>query len=334
VPSADAREAIQWAYFAYLAAIKEQNGADMSLGRVSTFFDIYILRDIRAGYLTEPDAQELLDDFVIKLRISRQLRTPDYNELFAGDPTWTTEALAGVCTDGRHLATQTTYRMLHTLYSFGAAPEPNLTVLWSTALPENFKRFCARVSIDTAAFQYENDDPMRPDYGDDYGIACFVSAMKLGKQMQFFGARCSLPKVLLLALNGGRDEVTGEQIGPKRPAVANAPLDFDDVMERFSFYRDWLCRLYVSTMKVIHRSHDKYCYERIEMALHDSEVERLMAFGIAGLSVCADSFSAIRMANITPCFDERGLVVDFAIQDDFAAFGNDDERYAVVAPQL
>ena len=333
-PAVNALEAVQWTYFGYLAAIKEQNGAAMSLGRVSTFFDVYFERDFEEGTLTEAEAQEIFDDFVLKLRLGRQLRTPDYNELFAGDPTWTTEVLAGVSEDGRHMVTKSTYRMLHTLYNLGAAPEPNLTVLWSQMLPESFKHYCAKVSIDTTAIQYENDDLMRPGYGDDYGIACCVSAMKLGQQMQFFGARCNLPKVLLMALNGGRDEVSGEQVGPERAPVQEGILDYDDVVERFSFYRDWLCKLYVNTMNVIHRSHDKYSYERIEMALHDSEVERLMAFGIAGLSVCADSLSAIRHARVRPVTDERGLVVDFDCEGDFPAFGNDDNRVDSIAVEI
>jgi len=325
-PAANGFEAVQWTYFAYLAAIKEANGAAMSLGRVSTFFDVYFERDFAEGTLTESEAQEIIDDFVLKLRLSRQLRTPDYNDLFAGDPTWTTEVVGGVSEDGRHLVTKTSYRMLHTLYNLGSAPEPNLTVLWSQMLPTPFKRYCAQVSIDTTAIQYENDDIMRADSGDDYGIACCVSSMKLGKQMQFFGARCNLPKVLLMALNGGRDEVSGDQVGPEQPPIGEGVLDYDDVVERFTYYRDWLCKLYANTMNVIHRSHDKYSYERIEMALHDSEVERLMAFGIAGLSVCADSFSAIRHAKVRPVRDERGLVVDFECEGTYPAFGNDDDR--------
>jgi len=333
-PAANAREAIQWTYFGYLAAIKEQNGAAMSLGRVNTFFDIYLQRDLAEGAITESEAQEMVDDFVLKLRLGRQLRTPDYNELFAGDPTWTTEVIAGVGEDGRHLVTRTAYRVLQTLYNLGAAPEPNLTVLWAEGLPETFKQFCAQVSIDTAAVQYENDDLMRPIYGDDYGIACCVSAMKLGKQMQFFGARCNLAKVLLVALNGGRDEISGNLVGPEEAPVGDGVLDYEDVKARFDRYRDWLCKLYVNTMNIIHRSHDKYCYERIEMALHDSEVERLMAFGIAGLSVCADSLSAIKHAKVTPVFDDRGLIVDFEREGDFPAFGNDDDRVDDIACEL
>jgi len=333
-PAADARQAVQWLYLAYLGAIKEQNGAAMSLGRVSTFLDIYFRRDMEEGALDESGAQELIDDFVLKLRMARQLRTPDYNELFAGDPLWITEALGGVGVDGRPLVTQTTYRFLHTLTNLGPAPEPNLTVLWSERLPEPFKRYCARMSIETDSIQYESDDLMRPRFGDDYGIACCVSAMRLGKQMQFFGARCNLPKVLLMALNGGKDEISGEQVGPETAPVSNGPLDYDDVVRRFEFYRDWLCRLYVNTMNVIHYMHDKYAYEKLQMALHDTQVERSMAFGIAGLSVVADSLSAIRHAKVTPVRDEQGLIRDFGIEGEFPAFGNDDNRVDTIAAWL
>ena len=290
-PAKNAREAIQWTYFGYLAAIKEQNGAAMSLGRVSTFFDIYIERDIKEGTLTEEGAQELMDDFVMKLRMARHLRTPEYNELFGGDPMWITEALGGVGEDGRTLVTKNTYRMLNTLYTLGPAPEPNLTVLWSKDLPTPFKRFCAKVSADTDSIQYESDDLMRPIYGDDYAIACCVSAMKVGKQMQFFGARANLAKLLLIAINGGYDTTSGMHIGPKMEPLSGETLSYDAVEERFNIYCEWLCHLYVNTMNVIHYMHDKYAYEKIQMALHDTKVERFMAFGVAGLSVCCDSLS-------------------------------------------
>ncbi len=325
-PASNAREAVQWTYFAYLGAIKEQNGAAMSLGRVGTFFDIYFARDIAEGTLTESQAQEIVDDFVIKLRMTRQLRTPEYNELFAGDPTWVTEAIGGMGVDGRTLVTKTAYRFLNTLYGLGTSPEPNLTVLWSKQLPENFKRFCAKVSIDTDAIQYENDDLMRPQFGDDYGIACCVSAMKIGKQMQFFGARANLPKLLLTAMNGGRDEMTGEYIAPQRPPIKGDELDYEKVLEQFYSYLDWLCRLYVNTMNVIHYMHDKYAYEKLQMGLHDTNVERFMAFGMAGLSVVADSLSAVKYAKVHPVRDEYGLIKEFEVEGDFPKFGNDDDR--------
>ena len=296
-PASNAREAIQWLYFAYLAAIKEQNGAAMSLGRTSTFLDIYIERDINRGVLTESGAQELIDDFVMKLRMARHLRTPEYNELFGGDPMWITESIGGMTNEGKTLVTKNSYRMLNTLYTLGSAPEPNMTVLWSQGLPENFKRFCAEVSEDTDSIQYENDDVMRPIYGDDYAIACCVSAMQVGKQMQFFGARCNLAKLLLLALNGGYDNVYCEKIGPQTNPIEGDRLDYDEVVERYKTYLKWLCRLYVNTMNVIHFMHDKYAYEKIQMALHDTDVHRFMAFGVAGLSVAADSLSAIKYAN-------------------------------------
>ena len=333
-PARDAREAVQWLYFAYLGAIKEQNGAAMSLGRVGTFLDVYFERDISLGLLDEDGAQELIDDFVIKLRMARQLRTPEYNELFAGDPLWITEAVGGMGLDGRTLVTRTSFRMLHTLETLAPAPEPNLTVLWSPALPEAFKRFCARLSIGTDSIQYENDEVMRPRFGDDYGIACCVSAMAIGKEMQFFGARCNLPKVLLMALNGGRDEVTGAQVGPAMAPVGDGPLDVADVQRRFALYRDWLCKLYVNTMNVIHYMHDKYAYEKVQMALHDTRVKRNMAFGIAGLSVVADSLSAIRHAKVIPVRDERGLVTEFVVEGDYPAFGNDDDRVDGIAVEL
>jgi len=333
-PARDAREAIQWTYFAYLAAIKEQNGAAMSLGRVSTFFDIYIERDIKAGLLTEEGAQELMDDFVIKLRIARHLRTPEYNELFGGDPMWITEAVGGMSEDGRTLVTKNSFRMLNTLYTLGPSPEPNLTVLWSLALPENFKRFCAKVSADTDSIQYENDDVMRPIYGDDYAIACCVSAMKVGKQMQFFGARCNLAKLLLIAINGGYDTTSDIHIGPEMPVMDTDKLDFDSVMERFDIYIKWLCHLYVNTMNVIHYMHDKYAYEKIQMALHDTAVDRFMAFGIAGLSVVADSLSAIKFAAVRPIKNEEGFITDFETTGTFPKFGNDDDRVDLIAKDM
>ena len=333
-PAENAREAIQWTYFAYLGAIKEQNGAAMSLGRVSTFFDIYFERDIENGVLTEEQAQELMDDFVIKLRIARHLRTPEYNELFGGDPMWITEAVGGMGEDGRTLVTKSSFRMLNTLYTLGSSPEPNLTILWSTALPENFKKFCAKVSADTDSIQYENDDIMRPIYGDDYAIACCVSAMKLGKQMQFFGARCNLAKLLLIAINGGYDTTSGMHIGPQMDVMSDEKLDFDKVMERFDVYIQWLSRLYVNTMNIIHYMHDKYCYEKTQMALHDTEVERLMAFGIAGLSVVADSLSAIKFADVKPIRDSKGFIVDFNTVGEFPTYGNDDDRVDLIAKDM
>ena len=333
-PAKDAREAIQWTYFAYLGAIKEQNGAAMSLGRVSTFFDIYIERDIGRGILTEESAQELIDDFVIKLRLARHLRTPEYNELFGGDPMWITEAVGGTGEDGRTLVTKSSFRMLNTLYTLGPSPEPNLTVLWSNDLPAPFKAFCAKVSIDTDSIQYENDDVMRPIYGDDYAIACCVSAMKLGKQMQFFGARCNLAKLMLIALNGGFDTTSGLRIGPQMPVLADEVLDYDTFVERFDIYLAWLSKLYVNTMNLIHFMHDKYAYEKVQMGLHDTNVERLMAFGIAGLSVVADSFSAVKYARVTPIRDEKGFIVDFETEGDFPKFGNDDDRVDLIAKEL
>ncbi len=333
-PAANAREAIQWTYFAYLGAIKEQNGAAMSLGRVSTFFDIYIQRDIANGVLDEAGAQELIDDFVIKLRLARHLRTPEYNELFGGDPMWITEALGGMGEDGRTLVTRSTFRMLGTLYTLGSSPEPNLTVLWSSALPESFKRFCAKVSIDTDSIQYENDDLMRPIYGDDYAIACCVSAMKVGKQMQFFGARCNLAKLLLIAINGGYDTTTDIKIGPQMPVMMDDVLDYDAVVARFDEYIRWLSHLYVNTMNIIHYMHDKYAYEKTQMALHDTDVERFMAFGVAGLSVVADSLSAVKYASVRPIRNAEGYIVDFETTGDFPKFGNDDDRVDLIAKDL
>ncbi len=333
-PAENAREAVQWLYFAYLAANKEQNGAAMSLGRTGTFIDIYIERDIRRGILDEAGAQELIDQLVMKLRMIRHLRTPEYNELFGGDPMWVTEAVGGMGEDGRTLVSKTSYRFLHTLRNLGPAPEPNLTVLWSKDLPEPFKRYCAALSIDTDSIQYENDDLMRPHYGDDYAIACCVSAMRVGKQMQFFGARCNLPKILLMAINGGRDEVYNMQIGPAMPVLDGEYADYDVIRERLSFYLRWLATEYVNTMNVIHFMHDKYAYEKTQMALHDTEVERLMAFGAAGLSVIADSLSAIRYARVKMERDGRGLVTGFAVEGDFPTFGNDDDRVDLIAKEI
>ncbi len=331
LPANNTREAIQWTYFAYLAAIKEQNGAAMSLGRVSTFFDIYIERDLANGTLTESGAQELIDDFVMKLRLARHLRTPEYNELFGGDPMWITEAVGGMGEDGRTLVTKSSFRILNTLYTLGSSPEPNLTVLWSNALPEGFKRFCAKVSVDTDSIQYENDDVMRPIYGDDYAIACCVSAMKVGKQMQFFGARCNLAKLLLIAINGGYDATSDMKIGPQMPVLEGDKLDYDTVMERLDIYLAWLSKLYVNTMNVIHYMHDKYAYEKTQMALHDTTVERFMAFGVAGLSVITDSLSAIKYANVAPIRNENGYIVDFNTTGKFPTYGNDDDRVDSIA---
>ena len=333
-PAQNALEAVQWTYFGYLGAIKEQNGAAMSLGRVATFFDIYFERDIKAGILTEEGVQEILDDFVIKLRIARHLRTPEYNELFGGDPMWITEAVGGMGEDGRTLVTKSSFRILNTLYTLGPSPEPNLTVLWSNALPEGFKRFCAKVSADTDSIQYENDDIMRPIYGDDYAIACCVSAMKLGKQMQFFGARCNLAKLLLIAINGGYDHTSGMNIGPQMEPLKGDVLDYDTVMERYDIYIEWLSKLYVNTMNVIHYMHDKYCYEKTQMALHDTEVERLMAFGIAGLSVVADSLSAIKYARVSPVRDSNGYITEYVTEGNFPKFGNDDDRVDLIAKEM
>ena len=333
-PACDAREAVQWIYFAYLAAIKEQNGAAMSLGRVSTFLDIYLERDLVSRKINEAEAQELIDQLIIKLRLARHLRTPEYNELYAGDPLWVTEAIGGMGSDGRTLVTRTSYRILHTLHNLGPAPEPNLTVLWSVNLPEAFKQYCVAVSIETSAIQYENDDIMRPVYGDDYAIACCVSAMKVGEQMQFFGARANLAKALLLAINGGRDEKSGEQLGPELPFPAEGPLDYEQVRANYSTILDWLAGLYVNTLNLIHTMHDKYAYERAQMALHDTKVERLMAFGIAGLSVAADSLSAIRHAQVQAVRDERGIAVDFVVDGQFPCFGNNEAAVDSLAAQL
>ncbi|WP_281492984.1 formate C-acetyltransferase [Wohlfahrtiimonas chitiniclastica] len=333
-PADNAIEAIQWTYFGYLAATKEQNGAAMSFGRVSTFLDIYIERDFKEGTLTEVEAQELIDDLVIKLRIIRFLRTEDYNQLFSGDPTWVTESIGGMGLDGRTLVTKNSFRFLHTLYNLGPAPEPNLTVLWSTQLPKGFKDFCSKVSIETSAIQYESDDLMRPHWGDDYGIACCVSAMAIGKQMQFFGARANLAKALLYAINGGVDEKTGQLVVPNFEKITSDVLTYDEVMPLYDKMLDWLAQTYVKALNAIHYSHDKYAYERIEMALHDRDVIRTMACGIAGLSVAADSLSAIKFAKVTPIRNEAGIAIDFTIEGDYPAFGNNDERVDDIAVAL
>ena len=333
-PATTARAAIQWLYFAYLAATKEQNGAAMSLGRTSTFLDVYLQRDLDDGVLDEASAQELIDDFVIKLRIIRFLRTPEYDQLFSGDPTWVTESLGGIGCDGRPLVTRTSFRYLQTLYNLGPAPEPNLTVLWSPALPEGFKRFCAQVSLDTSSIQYENDDLLRSAYSDDTAIACCVSAMRVGKDMQFFGARANLAKALLYAINGGRDEMTGEQVAPPSPPIASDVLDYDEVLAAFDRTLDWLAETYVDALNVIHYMHDKYAYERIEMALHDYPVHRFLATGVAGLSVAGDSLSAIKHAQVKALRDATGLVVDYAVDGDFPAFGNNDDRADAIAVDL
>lgn len=334
LPASNAREAIQWTYFGYLAANKEQNGAAMSFGRTSTFFDIYIERDLENGTITETEAQELIDDLVIKLRMARHLRTPEYNELFGGDPMWITESIGGIGEDNRTLVTKSSFRFLHTLRNLGPAPEPNLTVLWSERLPEAFKAYCAEISIDTDSIQYENDDIMRPSYGDDYAIACCVSAMKVGKQMQFFGARTNLAKLLLLAINGGIDNTYGTKLGPQMGPIKDDVLSYEVVSKRFGIYLKWLSALYVNTMNCIHYMHDKYAYEKSQMALHDTHVERLMAFGVAGLSVAADSLSAIKYATVKPVRDENGIIVDFITEGDFPKFGNDDDRVDTIAHDL
>ena len=333
-PAKDAREAVQFVYLAYLAAVKDQDGAAMSIGRTSTFLDIYIEKDIREGKLTEEEAQELVDQMIIKLRIVRFLRTPEYNDLFSGDPVWVTESLGGMGVDGRTLVTKTCFRYLHTLYNLGPAPEPNLTVLWAEKLPENWKKFCAKVSIDTSAIQYENDDLMRVDYGDDYGIACCVSPMKIGKQMQFFGARANLAKCLLYAINGGRDERTGVQVAPKFEPITSEYLDYDEVMEKYEQMMRWLAKVYVNALKIIHYMHDKYDYEAYEMALHDGDVQRIRATGIAGLSIVADSLAAIRDCRVKVIRDERGLAVDFEREGDYVPYGNNDDRTDAIAVEI
>ena len=333
-PAKDAREAVQFVYLAYLAAVKDQDGAAMSIGRTSTFLDIYIEKDIREGKLTEEEAQELVDQMIIKLRIVRFLRTPEYNDLFSGDPVWVTESLGGMGVDGRTLVTKTCFRYLHTLYNLGPAPEPNLTVLWADKLPENWKTFCARVSIDTSAIQYENDDLMRVDYGDDYGIACCVSPMKIGKQMQFFGARANLAKCFLYAINGGRDERSGVQVAPKFEPITSEYLDYDEVMEKYEQMMRWLAKVYVNALKIIHYMHDKYDYEAYEMALHDGDVQRIRATGIAGLSIVADSLAAIRDCKVKVVRDERGLAVDFEREGEYVPYGNNDDRTDAIAVEI
>ena len=330
-PAKNAQEAVQWLYFGYLAAVKEQNGAAMSLGRISTFLDCYSERDLREGRYTESEIQEFIDHFVMKLRMVRFLRTPEYDALFSGDPTWVTESIGGMALDGRTLVTKMSFRFLKTLVNLGPAPEPNMTVLWTDRLPEGFKKYCAEISISTSALQYENDELMREKYGDDYGVACCVSGMRIGRQMQFFGARANLAKALLYAINGGIDEVTGEQVGPEFAPITSEYLDYEEVMKKFGEVCDWLSKLYINTLNIIHFMHDKYCYERLEMALHDENVFRTMACGIAGLSVVADSLSAIKYAKVKPVRNERGIAVDFETEGDFPKFGNGDERVDEIA---
>ena len=330
-PAANTKEAIQWTYFAYLAAVKEQNGAAMSLGRTSTFLDIYAERDLKNGIFTETEIQEMIDHFIMKLRLIKFARTPEYNSLFSGDPQWVTESIGGVAVDGRHMVTKMSFRYLHTLENLGAAPEPNLTVLWSTRLPENFKRFCAKTSINTSSVQYENDDLMRPIHGDDYAIACCVSSMRVGKEMQFFGARANLAKCLLYAINGGVDEISGVQVAPKFIPITSEYLDFEEVWNKYDAMMEWLAGVYVNTLNIIHYMHDKYCYEKLQMALHDREVKRWFATGIAGLSVVADSLSAIKYAKVKVLRNEQGLAVDYAVEGDFPKFGNDDDRVDTIA---
>lgn len=333
-PATNFKEATQWVYFGYLAAVKEQNGAAMSLGRVSSFLDIYVQRDVEEGTLTEEQAQEIVDHFVMKLRIVKFLRTPDYNDLFSGDPTWVTESIGGMAEDGTTRVTKNSFRFLHTLYNLGPAPEPNLTVLWSEKLPEGFKKYCAKVSIETSAIQYENDDVMRPYWGEDYAIACCVSPMRIGKQMQFFGARANLAKALLYAINGGKDEKSGAQVGPEYPAITSEYLDYDEVMKRFKPMMEWLAKTYVNTLNIIHYMHDKYSYERIEMALHDRDILRTMACGIAGLSVAADSLSAIKYAKVKPIRNEEGIAIDFETEGEFPCYGNNDDAVDGIAVEL
>ncbi|MDE6384734.1 MAG: formate C-acetyltransferase [Eubacterium sp.] len=334
VPAQNAKEAIQWLYFGYLGAVKEQNGAANSIGRIAEFIDCYIERDFAEGTLDEKGAQELIDDLIVKLRLVRHLRTPEYNDLFAGDPVWVTCSLGGVSNEGKHMVSKTSFRVLQTLYNLGSSAEPNITVLWSQKLPQGFKNFCAQVSIDTDSIQYENDDVMRKDYGDDYAIACCVSAMKEGKQMQFFGARCNLAKILLMALNGGKDEIHGDQIAPESESFDEKVLNYDKVIKSYKEYLSWMARLYVNTMNVIHYMHDKYAYERLMMSLHDTDVERLMAFGVSGLSVAVDSLSAIKYAKVTPIKDERGIITEFKTEGDFPKYGNDDDRVDDIAKEL
>ncbi|MEE1015808.1 MAG: formate C-acetyltransferase [Lachnospiraceae bacterium] len=334
LPATNTQEAIQWMYFGYLAAVKEQNGAAMSLGRTSTFIDIYAERDLKNGVFTEEQIQEMVDHFIMKLRLVKFARTPEYNALFSGDPQWVTESIGGVGIDGRHMVTKMSYRYLHTLSNLGAAPEPNLTVLWSVQLPENFKRFCAKTSIESSSVQYENDDLMRFTHGDDYAIACCVSSMRVGKEMQFFGARANLAKCLLYAINGGVDEVSKKQVGPKFMPITSEYLDYDEVMEKYDAMMEWLAGVYVNTLNIIHYMHDKYCYEKIQMALHDKNVTRWFATGIAGLSVVADSLSAIKYAKVKAIRDEDGIVTDYEVEGDFPKFGNDDDRVDEIAREI
>ena len=333
-PATDVKEAIQWTYFGYLSAVKEQNGAAMSIGRISTFLDIYAEKDLASGKYTEKEIQEFVDQFIMKLRIVRFLRTPEYDELFSGDPTWVTESIGGMCLDGRPMVTKMSYRFLHTLTNLGPAPEPNMTILWSVNLPENFKKFCAETSIKTSSIQYENDDLMKAKFGDDYGIACCVSAMRIGKQMQFFGARANLAKALLYAINGGKDERYSNQVGPETAPITSEYLDYDEVIRKFDAVCEWLSKLYISTLNIIHYMHDKYCYERIEMALHDENIFRTSACGMAGFSVVVDSLSAIKYAKVKPIRNEQGLAVDFEIEGDFPKFGNNDPAVDEIAEDV
>ena len=333
-PAKNVQEAIQWLYFGYLAAVKEQNGAAMSLGRTSTFIDIYAERDLANGTFTEEEIQEFVDHFIMKLRLVKFARTPEYNALFSGDPTWVTESIGGVGIDGRHMVTKMSFRYLHTLQNLGTAPEPNLTVLWSTRLPMNFKKFCAKTSIESSSIQYENDDLMRVTHGDDYAIACCVSSMRVGKEMQFFGARANLAKCLLYAINGGVDEITKKQVGPKYRPITSEYLDYDEVLDRYKDMMKWLAGVYVNALNIIHYMHDKYCYEKLQMALHDREVTRWFATGIAGLSVVADSLSAIKYAKVKTIRDENGIVVDYEVEGDFPKYGNDDDRVDSIAATL
>ena len=333
-PARNTQEAIQWLYFGYLAAVKEQNGAAMSLGRTSTFIDIYAQRDLDNGVFTEEQIQELIDHFIMKLRLVKFARTPEYNELFSGDPTWVTESIGGVGIDGRHMVTKTSFRYLHTLKNLGTAPEPNLTVLWSVRLPMNFKRFCAKTSIESSSIQYENDDLMRVTHGDDYTIACCVSSMRIGKEMQFFGARANLAKCLLYAINGGVDEISKKQVGPEYRPITSEYLDYDEVMHKYKAMMKWLAQVYVNALNIIHYMHDKYCYEKLQMALHDKDVKRWFATGIAGLSVVADSLSAIKYAKVRTIRDESGIVVDYEVEGDFPKYGNDDDRVDEIANEI
>ncbi|WP_373119424.1 formate C-acetyltransferase [Holdemania massiliensis] len=333
-PAKDTKEAIQWLYFGYLAAVKEQNGAAMSLGRTSTFIDIYAQRDLDNGVYTEAEIQEFIDHFIMKLRLVKFARTPEYNELFSGDPTWVTESIGGVGIDGRHLVTKSSFRYLHTLKNLGTAPEPNLTVLWSTRLPQNFKRFCAKTSIESSSIQYENDDLMRVTHGDDYTIACCVSSMRIGKEMQFFGARANLAKCLLYAINGGVDEISGKQVAPEYRPITSEYLDYDEVMHKYKQMMKWLAQVYVNALNIIHYMHDKYCYEKLQMALHDKDVKRWFATGIAGLSVVADSLSAIKYAKVKAIRNEQGIVVDYEVEGDFPKYGNDDDRVDAIASEI